>query len=94
MKTYTITQNGSSNGNIISQPFTIEVHSMIYRDSEDAQRLDISVCTKNGSDVPCNNDDIPNVTSYDLPIMSSSKNADLTATIEVLLEEKYPGKWS
>jgi len=94
MKTYTITQNGSSNGNAIAQPFTIEVHMMIYRDNEAGSRLDISVCTKNGGDDPCDNDDIPNVTSYDLPAMSTSKNNDLSNTLEVLLEEKYPGKWS
>jgi hypothetical protein len=31
---------------------------------------------------------------FELPVMTSSKNSDLAATVEVLLEEKYPGNWS
>ena len=90
LASYTITQNGTSNGNIISQPFTIEVHNMYYR----SDRLDVLSCTKNGSDVACVNDDIADALSFDLPAMSSSKNADLTATFETALTAAYGGNWS
>lgn len=94
MKTYTITQNGNSNGNVIAQPFIIEVHKIEYIDANGVSTTRISTCTKNGSDVPCHNDDIASSKDYDLQGMSSSKNADLAATLEVDLEAAYPGNWS
>jgi len=91
---YTITQNGVSNGNVIAQPFTIEVHNMYYRDSPDNSRLDILSCTKNGTGDACKNDDIADSLSFDLPAMGSSKNADLTATFETALTAAYGANWS
>jgi len=93
MKTYTITTDGTSNGNAIAQPFTIEVTQMIYNDNQFAQSLTVGVITKNGSDVGCHNDAISNSNTFDLPAMSSSKDSDLSG-FEALLEEKYPGNWS
>ncbi len=93
LASYTITQNGSSNGNVIAQPFIIEVQNLYYRGG-DNNRLDVVSCTKNGSDVACANDDISNSLSFDLPIMSASKNADLTATFETALTAAYGANWS
>ncbi len=93
MKTYTITTDGTSNSNVIAQPFTIEVTQMVYNDNQFAQSLTVGVITKNGADVECCNDDIPQSNTYDLPAMTSSKNSDLS-DFEALLEEKYPGNWS
>jgi hypothetical protein len=94
MKTYTITTDGMSNGNVIAQPFTIKVEQMIYADNEYASKLIVSLCTMNGSDCVCANDDIPSQNKFELPVMTSSKNSDLAATVEVLLQEVYPGNWS
>ena len=89
IKEYTVTTNGSSNGNVIAQPFKVKIHAMQY-----GEVLTIGACTCNANDVECDNDDIQKTEKYDLPVLSSSKNADLSNTIEVLLEEKYPGNWS
>lgn len=100
---YTVTQNGLSNGNVIVQPFTIEVHAMGYRseevlDSEGSPVVEsdvsLAVCTKNGSDEACDNDDIPNRKTYAMPAMSATKDADLTATIEADLTAAYGANWS
>jgi len=91
LKIYTITQDGLSNGNVISQPFKIHVHNMNYGN---LGQLAVISCTENSSDKPCSNDDIRSTEYFDMPDMSSSKNNDLTNTFELLLEEKYPGKWS
>jgi hypothetical protein len=100
---YTVTQNGLSNGNVIAQPFSIEVHAMMYRSEEVPDDegnpvvesdLTIVVCTKNGANNACDNDNIPNSNLYDLPLMSASKNSDLTATIEVDLTAAYGANWS
>jgi hypothetical protein len=95
-KEYTITENGSSKGNIISQPFKIMVHAMNYSSNENeaAGKLTLGICTLNSIDFTCENDDIKNVETFALPGMGSSKTADLANSIEVLLEEKYPGNWS
>jgi hypothetical protein len=94
LKIYTITQNGSSDGNVIASPFTIEVHQMTYFSEDNLEYVLIETCTKNGSDKLCANDDINVEQEYALPAMGASKNADLTATLEVTLQEKYPGNWS
>jgi hypothetical protein len=94
MKTYTITTDGSSNGNLIAQPFTIEVVGMNYIDENGISKLIVSTCCENQSGNHCVNDDVAAVLNYELPVMSSSKNADLAATLEVLLEQVYPGAWS
>lgn len=95
LKSYTITQNGSSNGNTIEQPFTIEIHKMDYIavHQSGVNKLLIHTCTKNGSEHSCKNDDIENVVSVELPVMTSSKNSDLSA-FETILEDKYSGNWS
>jgi len=89
IKEYTITVDGLSNGNVITQPFKVKVYAMQYE-----KVLTIGTCTCNANDVECDNDDVQKTEKYDLPALSSSKNADLSNTIEVLLEEKYPGNWS
>jgi hypothetical protein len=47
MKTYTITTDGSSSGNVIAQPFTITVTSMNYIDENGISRLQIGTCCEN-----------------------------------------------
>jgi hypothetical protein len=94
MKTYTITTDGISNGNVIAQPFTIKVEQMLYTENQFQTALIVSLCTMNGSDCVCANDDIPSQNKFELPVMTSSKNSDLAATVEVLLQEVYPGNWS
>jgi hypothetical protein len=94
MKTYTITTDGSSSGNVIAQPFTITVTSMNYIDENGISRLQIGTCCENSLGNHCVNDDVAPVLNYDLPSMSASKNADLAATLEVLLQEVYPDNWS
>ena len=89
IKEYTITQNGSSNGNIISAPFKVKVHTIQY-----SKKITLGICTCNSQGIDCDNDDLEIIQEFDLPSMSSSKNVDLATTIEVLLEEKYPGNWS
>jgi hypothetical protein len=89
IKEYTITTNGMSKGNVITAPFKVQVNVMDYKNV-----LKVCVCTVNGTNVVCDNDDITGVLTYGLPALTSSKEADLTATIEVLLEEVYPGAWS
>jgi len=92
LKKYTITQNGLSNGNEIHSPFEIMVTQMIY--NSNTSKLVLAVCTCNNEGVPCDNDDIANILNYDLPSLSSTKSTDLKNSIEVLLEETYPGNWS
>ena len=103
LKTYTITTNGDSKGNVIQQPFTIEVHNMQYRDSGGGDTgLFLLVCTMNGSGQTCANSDLEGqgygddgtTKTYALPAMDSSKIADLVATIEVDLTNAYGGNWS
>ena len=94
LKIYTITKNGKANRNTITQPFTIEVQGMQYLDEENEDsQLIITTCTKNGGGTLCINDDIPQKNVYRLPVMTSSKNTDLSE-LETDLEAKYPGKWS
>ena len=94
LATYTITQNGLANGNVIAQPFTVEVTKMIYQDDDYKTQLVITSCCKNQADQHCGNDDIAEVLNFDLPAMGSSKNADLTATFEIALTTAYGGNWS
>jgi hypothetical protein len=89
IKEYTITVDGLSNGNVIAQPFKVKIHAMQY-----GTKLTLGTCTCNSEDVECINDDIENTPIFDFPVITTSKQADLAATIEVLLEEKYPGNWS
>ena len=95
LKSYTITQNGLSNGNTINQPFTIEVHKMNYIGVGQAgvDQLEVHVCTKNGGNHFCKNDEIESVVVLDLPVMTSSKNSDLSG-LETLLTEAYDSNWS
>jgi hypothetical protein len=95
LKSYTITQEGKSNGNAITQPFTIEVLKMNYYgvDNMGVEQLEIHSCTKNGFGIVCHNDDIEAVVVVPLPAMTSSKNSDLSE-FESLLQEKYPDNWS
>lgn len=88
--TYTITVNGNSNGNVIVQPFTIEVLRMEY--NEDALVVDSQ--TINGSGNNCENDDILNRKGYAFPAMTSSKNTDLANSIEADLTAAYGANWS
>jgi hypothetical protein len=103
---YTVTQNGSSEGNVIAQPFGIEIHRMDYGSvtragvDDDGNPIEITEegmsivsCTKNGSDTPCDNDDIPQSKMYPLPAMGSSNNADLSA-FESDLTAAYGANWS
>lgn len=104
LKTYTVTVNGASNGNVISQPFTIELHQLSYvsdgtldAEGNPITYMAVSSCTKNGGGNDCANDDIANYNQFALPAMTSSKNADLAATdsFEDLLDAAYGvGNWS
>ena len=94
LKTYTITQNGSSNGNVIAQPFTIEVCKIEQINVNGVEATRVSTCTKNGNGDICDNDDIPAYKDYDLQPMTSSKNNDLVNTLEADLNSAYPGSWS
>ena len=89
IKTYTITIEGLSDGNTISAPFEIVVKTLKYE-----QDLKICAFTINEAGKMCKNDDVKDVLSFDLPEITSNKSGDLASTIEVLLEEVYPGKWS
>jgi hypothetical protein len=95
LKTYTITQEGKSNGNTISNPFTIEIHKMDYVSAHNSEvnQLVVHTCTKNGSNHNCSNDDIESVFVTNLPAMTSSKNSDLS-DFETMLQEKYPNNWA
>ena len=64
MKTYTITTDGISNGNVIAQPFTIKVEQMLYTENQFQTALIVSLCTRNGSDCVCANDDIPSQSKF------------------------------
>tara|TARA_R110000751_G_scaffold46884_5_gene105092 strand:+ start:2006 stop:2278 length:273 start_codon:yes stop_codon:yes gene_type:complete len=89
IKIYTITTDGLSNGNVIEAPFEIQVDTMQY-----STDLKICACTKNAAGVMCDNDDVSGVLTFELPSMTTGKVTDLAATIEVLLEEVYPGSWA
>lgn len=93
-KEYEITQDGLSNGNAIVQPFQVKVHAMNYNSIPGFSKLKVGTCTCKVDGQNFVNDDISNVLEFDLPAITTSKNADLVATIEVLLEEKYPGNWA
>ena len=97
LKIYTITVDGDDNGNVIAQPFTIEVIQLMHVSEmvgeEIIEMTKVQVCTKNGT-MMCGNTDIPDSNTYDLQQMSSSSNAVLANTIEVALEAAYPGNWS
>ena len=93
LKIYTITTNGDDNGNVIAQPFTIEVAEVSHLSEGETSRTQIRVCTKNAAGI-CSNDAIPDVNNYDLQGTSLSTNAVLTSTFEVDLEAAYPGSWS
>ena len=93
LKTYTITMDGNDNGNVIAQPFTIEVAQVSSLDEGDSSFTQVRVCTKNANG-QCGNSDIADTKNYDLQPMSSSMNAALSNTIEQDLEAAYPGKWS
>ena len=90
IKEYTITTNGLSDGNVITQPFKIEVKMIQYH----SDSFTLELCTCNSIGKNCVNDDIKDILQFDLPPMSSSKNADLSSTLEVALQAAYPGAWS
>lgn len=92
--TYTITIDGSSSGNVIAQPFTVEVDKLTYMDNDTNSQLVVYSCCKNQAAEECANDDIAKVLSFDLPVMTASKNADLTATFETALTAAYGANWS
>jgi len=90
-KTYTINVDGNSEGNVIASPFTINVEELQYLHDN----LVLITSTVNSTGVKCNNDDIAGRLEYDSPAMSSSKNADLTSTIEADLDSAYgQGNWA
>lgn len=90
-KTYTINVDGNSEGNVIASPFTINVEELQYLHDN----LVLITSTDTGNGTPCTNSDIAGRIEYDSPAMSSSKNADLTSTIEVDLDNVYgQGNWS
>lgn len=95
LKRYTVTVNGTSNGNTIAQPFTIDIHKIGYQSEEGYEdNMMVSSCTKNASGDFCENDDIKSVETFELPSMASSKNLDLTP-FEGLLDVAYGvGNWS
>lgn len=94
LKTYEITQEGKSNGNIIASPFKIKIITMRYETIASFNNLilTISTCSEFSDNLP--NDDIPVNLIFDLPEIGSSKNNDLQETFEIILEEKYSGNWS
>lgn len=94
LKTYEITQEGKSNGNVIAPPFKIRVESLDYETRLPIPMLILRTSTHSQFSDNLPNDDVANALKFDLPEMSSSKNKDLQETIELLLEEKYPGNWS
>lgn len=98
MKTYEITMNGKSNGNVITAPFIIEVMSMnkgIGQAIIPTKGLSIGACTCNSEGIMCVNDDITALElQFPLQSMSNSDDKQLQDTFEVLLQTKYPGKWS
>ena len=98
---YTVTVDGSSQGNAIKAPFDIEIIQMAYVDETDPytgeifSKLIISPCTRNSAGEMCKNDDIPDRSEYDLPVMTSSKNTDLSNSIEQTFNTVYgAGNWS
>lgn len=95
LKTYTVTTNGDSDGNVIVQPFTIEILNMQYSSEGPEDKLIVTTCTRNGSGNVCENSDIPHYNEFALPGMTSSKNTDLSNSIEGLLDTAYGnGNWS
>ena len=88
-----MTENGNDNGNIIAQPFTIEVVQVSHISEGETEMTQVRVCTKNAVGM-CGNDAIPDTNNYELQGMASSTNAVLAATIEADLEAAYPGNWS
>jgi hypothetical protein len=97
LKEYTITTDGSSNGNAIAAPFKIMVNNINNSKTGNpaSDKMVISVCTCNAEGIPCQNDVFPTgIVNYELQSMASSDNAKLAATIETDLEAAYPGAWS
>ena len=94
LKTYTITKNGISNGNIISQPFTIEVHEIRDLSTEDNSITIVNVCTKNGSENACSNDEIKDFNHYELQGISKTNSKKLIDTFEIELTNVYGSNWS
>ena len=95
LKEYSVTVNGSSNGNVIAQPFTIVIHKIEYTDQVDInQSMVVSSCTKNATGDMCDNDNVKSTEVFDLPAMTSSNNANMSA-FEALLDTVYGvGNWS
>ena len=94
LKTYEITQEGKSNGNVIAPPFKIMVTSLDYETRLPLPMLILKTSTHSQFSNNLPNDDVANSLKFDLPDMASSKNKDLQETIEILLQEKYPGNWA
>ena len=94
IKEYEITVDGLSNGNAVAQPFNIKVHAMQYDSNAGFSKLTVGTCTCKDDNNYFVNDEVANILTYELPAVSTSKNDDLVATLEVLLEAKYPGKWA
>jgi hypothetical protein len=72
----------------------VKVHDVNYTSNPGFSKMKIGTCTCKDDSKYFINDDIPNVLEFDLPVITTSKNADLVSTLEVLLEEKYPGNWT
>lgn len=106
LKTYTITAAGqTSNGNDLTQPFTLELHAinMIADGIEESpDGFMLHVCVKNDSGDPCRWDQLDTVGwgegfkffSGVSMAMSNSNNTNLANTLEVDLEAIVPGAWS
>ena len=95
LKEYSVTVNGSSNGNVIAQPFTISVHKIGYQSEEGFDgNMSVTSCTKNATGDMCDNDNVKPTEILALPSMASSNNANMS-TFESLLNTVYGvGNWS
>jgi len=89
---YIITVDGKSNKQIIEQPFRIKVMAMVKLFS--ASKLNVHVYTVDSNDNVCKNDDISAYdTIFPLQPINDPDELQLQNTLEVVLEEKYPGNW-
>ena len=94
IKSYTITTNGDDNGNVIAQPFTIEILSIQHYNDEGGEGTIVTTCTKNASGV-CGNSQIETREPFDRQANNLTTDQALTATIEAKLDTVYGnGNWS
>jgi len=98
MKKYKITQQGKSNGNIIESPFTVTVTGILKGTPAKGRmedEMNIFVCTCNSHGIDCANDDLtPSDLKFVLQPITDNDEEQLKNTLEVVLENKYPGNWS